>query len=280
MALVASGQRPQHRFCERKHPDATQKERLIGGRDGASNHPRRAALEHRGNPIRTPRPPPATGTSKARTRLRMHREQRPKCKNQNPRSGSRRGPRYFDQRPPKRSRNHRWPLVSQRIVVEIHPPVMRPAQNRSTRCHRHTPACGLSPVLGRIPGAESCYEGCQPLFFGPASPKPQAPDRFVRTGFCKARLLLCKSLEAKERQGFLLSRNGAKRSGGPQRSEEYLDSKNPCRYGRARFWSRRAAVSFLNLNFWKANAPGADTRKRFPHHGGLTIRATCYPRVI
>ncbi|MGC2161694.1 MAG: hypothetical protein WA634_07295, partial [Silvibacterium sp.] len=61
---------------------------------------------------------------------------------------------------------------------------------------------------------------------------------------------------------------------------EYLGSKNPCRYGRARFWRRRAAVSFLNLNFWKANAPGADTRKRFPHHGGLTIRATCYPRVI
>ena len=30
--------------------------------------------------------------------------------------------RYFDQHPPKRSRNHRWPLVSQRIVVGIHPP--------------------------------------------------------------------------------------------------------------------------------------------------------------
>ncbi|HEY3861370.1 MAG TPA: hypothetical protein VGO59_05725, partial [Verrucomicrobiae bacterium] len=59
--------------------------------------------------------------------------------------------------------------------------------------------------------------------------------------------LLCKSLEAKERQGFLLSRNGAKRSGGPQRSEEYLDSKNPCRYGHARLTRSRAAVSFFKF---------------------------------
>jgi hypothetical protein len=138
-----------------------------------------------------------------------------------------------------------------------------------------------SSVLGSIPGAKSCYEGCQTLFFTPPAPNnkrlsPPRPENWL----LQSSSLLCKSLEAKERQGFLLSRNGAKRSGGPQRSEEYLDSKNPCRYGRARFWRRRAAVSFLNLNFWKANAPGADTRKRFPHHGGLTIRATCYPRVI
>jgi hypothetical protein len=56
LARFVPSRQLQCRFCGRKHPDATEKERLIGGRDGASNRPRRAALEHRGNLTRTPRP--------------------------------------------------------------------------------------------------------------------------------------------------------------------------------------------------------------------------------
>jgi hypothetical protein len=79
----------QCRFCERKHPDATQKERLIGGRDGASNRPRRAALEHRGNLTRTPRPRLQLARRKLRSRPDLHRERHPKCQNENPKTHSR-----------------------------------------------------------------------------------------------------------------------------------------------------------------------------------------------
>ena len=51
-----------------------------------------------------------------------------------------------------------------------------------------------SSVLGSIPGAKSCYEGCQTLFL-PRQPQTTSacPSPVLRTGFCKAVLCFAKA---------------------------------------------------------------------------------------
>ena len=57
--------------------------RLIGGRNGASNRPRRAALEHRGNLTRTHGPACKWHAENCDARVQPHRERNPKSKKEN-----------------------------------------------------------------------------------------------------------------------------------------------------------------------------------------------------
>ena len=170
MARVAPGRQLQCRFCERNQPGATEKERLIGGRDGASNRPRRAALEHKGNLTRTRRPRLQLARRKLRLRLRLHREQHPKCQNENPKTQfAAEDSAHFGQRPPRftSDTSPRQPASCQcslpsRFTTGLQPSIASIQAPRSCvmPCDGQPIAIVIRPppvppVLGRIPGAKS-----------------------------------------------------------------------------------------------------------------------------